>query len=132
MCKLVSIKTNYNTEVQVADMKSNTIQNIIFLANKCKNIDAIYLFGSALEDRCKKNSDIDLAIISNVSRSKLFQSREYISFKYDLYNIDDEQDYDILQFNSLDKLKQSKDFVCRDILKKGRLIYLRKECLICV
>lgn len=123
MCKLVSIKTNYNTEVLVADMKSNIIQNIIFLANKCSKIDAIYLFGSSLEERCKQGSDIDLAIVSNVSRTRLFQSKEYIEFKYNLYNIDEEQDYDILQFNSFERIKRSRDTVCRDILEKGQLIY---------
>ena len=30
------------------------------------------------------------------------------------------------QFNSMDEIKRSKDFVCRDIICKGKLLYERK------
>ena len=83
----------------------------------------IYLFGSALEKRCTKRSDIDLAIISNVTRSKLFKSKAYDDFTTKLYQISEDQDYDILQFNSQEALDNSKEFVARDILTKGRVIF---------
>lgn len=127
MCKLVSMKTNYGASVKVADIKVDIINEICELAQDCKKIDYIYLFGSSVEDSCTHKSDIDIAIISNVTRSALFRARDYDKFTERLYDIDQEQEYDILQFNSLQALKDKKDFVCRDILEKGQLIYARME-----
>ena len=125
MCKLVQIQSNTGEEVLVADIKADTIKKIIMIAQNCNKIDYIYVFGSSVEERCKEQSDIDLAIISNVTRAKLFQSKEYDEFLDTLYDIDIEQDYDILQFNSVEALKTRKDFVCMDILNKGKMIYKR-------
>ena len=126
MCKLVSMKTNYGEIVEVADVKVKTISKICEIAKACPKIDYIYIFGSSVDDRCTSESDIDIAIVSNVTRSILFEAQDYDRFTTDLYNIDDEQEYDILQFNSLDALKQKKERVCKDILNKGKLIYMRE------
>ena len=52
MCKLIKVKTNYESAEMVADYKADTIRFIIDIAKNCSDIDAIMLFGSALEERC--------------------------------------------------------------------------------
>lgn len=128
MCKLVKVKTNFGEDVVVADIKANTVKHIIELASACEKIDYIILFGSSVEESCTKESDIDIAIVSNVTKSKLFKSKEYDKFTTSLYDIDSQQEYDILQFNSLRKIESSKDYVCKDIINKGKIIYKREAC----
>ena len=123
MCKIVTIQNNVGDSFGVADIKKDIIEEIIRIAGECKLIDKIYLFGSSLEKRCTKKSDIDLAIVSNVTRSKLFRSKSYDDFTTKLYKINDGQDYDILTFNSQAALDNSKEFVARDILTKGKVIF---------
>lgn len=125
MCKLITIKSNNGKNIKVADIKADIIKQIILLAHGCSQIEYIYLFGSSIEERCTDASDIDIAIVSNISRAKLFHSKDYDEFTNKLYNIDNNQDYDILQFNSLDTIKNSDDFVCRDIISRGKLLYQR-------
>lgn len=126
MCKLVEIKNNTNNIIKVASIKAETIQKIIEYASSCSKIDYIYLFGSSIEERCTEKSDIDLAIISNITRSRLYHNKTYDKFKTKIYNIDDGQDYDFLHFNSLKELKNSKDRVCKDILENGVMLYIRE------
>ena len=127
MCRLVEMKTNYGSTVQVADIKKDSIQNIIEAAQHCNTINEIILFGSSLEERCKDSSDIDIAIVSNVSRSKLFNSKEYRQFTSQVYLYKMGQDYDILQFNSPQEIENSKDAVCYDIKRVGKVIYRRYD-----
>ncbi|MCI6242952.1 MAG: nucleotidyltransferase domain-containing protein [Agathobacter sp.] len=127
MCRLVSIQTNTGTYIKVADIKAEIIKKILKIAPICSKIDHIYIFGSSVEERCTEKSDIDMAIVSNITRSKLYNDKDYKEITNRLYNIDLEQDYDILQFNSVDSIKKSKDAVCIDILTKGKLIYSRER-----
>lgn len=126
MCKLMSIQSNTGNNVEVADIKAGVIKKILEIAPICPQIDYIYIFGSSVEERCTEKSDIDIAIVSNVIRSKLFRSKDYRDFILKLYSINTEQDYDILQFNSIKTIQESKDAVCSDILTKGKLIYRRE------
>jgi len=126
MCRLVSVKSSEGIDINVADIKAVIIEQISALASECNKIDYIYIFGSALEECCNDKSDIDIAVISNVTRTNLFKAKDYNDFTRKLYKLDLEQDYDILQFNSLDALKNSKDLVCKDILEKGKLLYRRR------
>lgn len=126
MCKLMSIQSNTGNNVEVADIKAGVIKKILEIASICPKIDYIYIFGSSVEERCTEKSDIDIAIVSNVIRSKLFRSKDYRDFILKLYSINTEQDYDILQFNSIKTIQESKDAVCSDILTKGKLIYRRE------
>lgn len=127
MCKLVDLRTNYGDTIQVADIKKDSIQNIIEAAQECGTINEIILFGSSLQERCKENSDIDIAVVSNVSRAKLFNSKAYQKFTGQVYLYKIEQDYDILQFNSLYDIEKSKEAVCQDIKRDGKVIYRRKS-----
>jgi predicted nucleotidyltransferase len=65
MCKLVDCHTNYGEICKVADIKANYISNIVNTAHICANIERIVLFGSALEERCKDISDIDILYFQN-------------------------------------------------------------------
>ena len=126
MCKLVKITNSLGEQIEVAEIKADTIKKIIKIAKICDKIDYIYLFGSSVEERCTDESDIDLAIISNVSASKLCNRSSYREFKERLYAIDTDQEYDRLQFNSLKAIRNSKDPVCLDIISKGKLLYQRE------
>ena len=44
MCRLVSIDTNFNTKIMVADIKAEYINNISQKAGLCKNISHIYFW----------------------------------------------------------------------------------------
>ena len=126
MCKLVKITNSLGEQIEVAEIKADTIKKIIEIAKICDKIDYIYLFGSSVEERCTDESDIDLAIISNVSASKLCNRSSYREFKERLYAIDTDQEYDRLQFNSLKAIRNSKEPVCLDIISKGKLLYQRE------
>ena len=78
MCKLIDFKTNTNNIVKIADVKLKHIQNIVEQVKKCPSIEAIILFGSSLEERCTKGSDIDIAIISKYTINKLCGIKSYI------------------------------------------------------
>ena len=126
MCKLVKITNSLGEQIEVAEIKADTIKKIIKTVKICDKIDYIYLFGSSVEERCTDESDIDLAIISNVSASKLCNRSSYREFKERLYAIDTDQEYDRLQFNSLKAIRNSKEPVCLDIISKGKLLYQRE------
>lgn len=125
MCNLVIIQNNLGQDILVAEVKASILKRIIEIAPVCSKIEYLYLFGSSLETRCNSSSDIDLALVSNVVRSRLCALQEYHKFKDLLYDIDLNQEYDLLQFNSLSALWTSKDTVCRDIQEKGVLLYQR-------
>lgn len=128
MCNLVNINTNYNTQVQVAEIKRDNIQNIINAASKCAHIQEIILFGSALEERCTDESDIDIVIISNVSRSRLYRLKTYAEFLTSLHKDDDYmQQYDVICVNGKDQLIKNKDKIelYGNVIKYGQTIYKR-------
>ena len=98
MCRLVSIMSNDGQCIEVADIKKNYIEKIISSASKCKHIDAIILFGSALEERCTEKSDIDIAIISKYTVDKLSGIKSYSKFVSEIYESNLFQEYDIVYF----------------------------------
>lgn len=125
MCKLVAIKNNKGELVSVADIKADIIKKIMQLAAECDKIDYVFVFGSSVEERCTEESDIDIAIVSNISRSRLFRTASYDRFVTGLYEINLNQDYDILQFDSLRDITEGRENVCFDIKNKGALLYER-------
>lgn len=124
MCTLINIKTPFNKTGKVADIKKNHILNIAANADKCNAIDRIVLFGSALEERCTSESDIDIAVFGSKTRYQMFHSKAYHDFKNQIYDFDDCQDYDILYFQSG---KTYLDNIMSDI-NNGLIIYQKKEC----
>jgi predicted nucleotidyltransferase len=121
MCKL----KEYDKDKFVADIKYDYILNIAKQASVCKNISKIMLFGSAIEERCNENSDIDIAIFGDMQKIKYLRSKEYDRFHTGVvsYRGDFTQDYDILYFCNG---KFYDDDIMDDILK-GVEIYRRAD-----
>ncbi len=128
MCKLQEINTNFDSSVLVADNKSKLIECIIELAKDCSDIDAIILFGSALETRCKKTSDIDIAIISKKTINALSEKKAFRQFKDRIYHLDMSQEYDFLYFKSLEEINEKKESasIFKELVEKGKVIYKRQ------
>lgn len=128
MCKLIKVNTNYDSSVMVADYKAEIIRHIISTAKKCPDIDAIMLFGSVLEERCKEKSDIDIVIISKKTVNALSDIKSFNEFMKDLYLLDFAQEYDFLYFKSIDEIYQKKEKapICKELAEKGQIIYKRQ------
>ena len=128
MCKLQKINTNFDESVLVADNKSKIIECIIELAKGCSDIDAIILFGSALETRCKKTSDIDIAIISKKTINALSEKKSFREFQNSVYLLDMSQEYDFLYFKSIDEIEKKKNSasIFKELSDKGKIIYKRQ------
>lgn len=127
MCKMTKIKTNFNEEINVADIKHKHISNIIKHAENCKSIAEIILFGSSTEERCTSSSDIDIAIISDKTVTELDKLSSFKKFIYNIYSFDTTQEYDRLYFKSYDEIEKNKKNVpiCKEIIQKGKRIYRR-------
>lgn len=119
MCKVVTMDLN-GRKVKVADIKQNCVRNIADAAKKCRYIDRIVLFGSALEDRCTDQSDVDIAVFGNVTKKKCLTSKKYKDFTHQLYRYGDfTQAYDILYF----KTGSNGNSFIRNEIEKGEVIY---------
>ena len=119
MCRLVTLKLN-GKDVQIADIKLDCVRNIVDAAQKCKYIDKVVLFGSVLNEKCKEQSDIDIAVFGNVAKNKCLSSKDYKEFTHQLYRFDDfAQTYDILYFRS----GSANDSFIRREIDKGEVIY---------
>ena len=79
MCKVTDYHIDGRT-IRMAEIKQKYIGNIIDAAQKCDYIDRIILFGSALEERCREESDIDLAVFGNQPSGKCLTSAKYRRF----------------------------------------------------
>jgi len=125
MCKLVNVKTNYGEEVKVAEIKRDEIKNIIDAASLCKNIDMLILYGSSLEDRCDKYSDIDIVVISKYPISKLCKLKSFHDFTTYVYKYNMDQDYDFLYYKSYDEINRNaeSEMISSEILNKGKIIF---------
>ncbi len=125
MCKLVNVKTNYGEEVKVAEIKRDEIKNIIDAASLCKNIDMLILYGSSLEDRCDKHSDIDIVIISKYPISKLCKLKSFHDFTTYVYKYNMDQDYDFLYYKSYDEINRNaeSEIISSEIINKGKIIF---------
>lgn len=121
MCKVVTMNVD-NRKIRVADIKKKYVNNIIDAAKKCDIIERVILFGSSIEDRCKENSDIDIAVFGKQIRSKALASKKYERFARQLFAFNNfEQDYDILYFKSGTKSKS----VIMDDIQRGEVLYER-------
>lgn len=123
MCALTIIKTADNRKIEVADVKKDYIMNIIKASSLCKNISKIILFGSSIENRCTSNSDIDIAVFGNKTKTQMFKSKEYRAFVNAVCSYGDLQDYDILYFTDNTK---AGDTILADIAK-GAVLYERRS-----
>ena len=96
MCRVTPMDIG-SRQICVAEIKQKYIQNIIDAARECDLIDRVVLFGSSLQERCRENSDIDIAVFGNQPRSRALTSKKYERFARQLYAFDNHaQAYDIL------------------------------------
>lgn len=128
MCQMVQVKTNFDTEIEVADIKKDIIENIVEVAGICTRIRQIILFGSVIESRCTEDSDVDMLVVSDISRSRLYKDKGYREFLKKLHDKDDyEQMYDVICVHGMDEVYQKQDTVClfRDVIENGKTLYRR-------
>ena len=126
MCRLVNVKTNFNTEIEVADIKKEVVENIIEAADVCSRICQIILFGSVIESRCTEDSDVDMLVISDTPRSKLYKDKGYQEFLRRLHEKDDyDQLYDVICVHNQEELHRNQNTtrLFRDVLEDGKLLY---------
>lgn len=102
MCKLVEMKVG-NRYIWIADIKKAYIENIVNSISKCKEIDKVVLFGSALEERCRDTSDVDIAVFGKHSKGEMFRMKSYNDFVDSVISFGELQDYDMLYFDSRKK-----------------------------
>ncbi|SEA35530.1 Nucleotidyltransferase domain-containing protein [Oribacterium sp. KHPX15] len=120
MCKLIT-KRIKNRNIHIADIKEDYIDNIISSADLCDQINRIILFGSAAEDRCTEQSDIDIAVFGSQTKSRMYASKGYKAFIQAVVSYGGAQDYDILYF---DDRKTYSGGIMSDI-QKGEVLYSR-------
>lgn len=103
MCRVVTAKNNIGQNFKVADIKLDYVMNIINQASNCDAIDKIYLFGSSKETRCREDSDVDIAVFGNITKSQMYKRAGYRKFRNGIYSFLKDgkfQDYDILYFRT--------------------------------
>lgn len=119
MSKLIDLQLT-DRVVKVADIKAEYIKNIVNSVKLCDYIEKVVIFGSAIEERCTEESDIDIAVFGNVSEYRCLRSKKYKDFSEAIYKYNDfEQTYDILYFESK---RIYTDSIMKDI-EQGEVIY---------
>lgn len=129
MCQMIHVKTNFNTEIEVADIKKEIIENILEAVNACTKICQIILFGSVIESRCTEDSDVDILVVSEISRSKLYRDKGFQEFLKKLHDKDNyEQMYDVICVHGMDEIYKNKSEtnLFQDIIKNGKTLYRRE------
>ncbi len=122
MCRLVDVALP-DRVVRVADVKRKYVPVIYEAAKNCPIIERVVLFGSATEERCRKESDMDLAVFGNLPKAKGLTSPEYDRFVFSIVDYDSEQDYDLLYFPP----KKKRDERIQKDIGEGVVLYERKS-----
>ena len=99
MCQMTELSFG-NRKVNVAGIKADYIRNIVDSISKCSLIDKVVLFGSALDDTCTEDSDIDIAVFGRESKNRMFKNKSYRDYVNSVVSYGSVQDYDILYFDS--------------------------------
>ena len=120
MCQLTALNIGGRI-VNVASIKSEYIKNIVASSSKCNVIEKVILFGSAIEERCKEESDIDIAVFGKETKSKVFKSKDYRDFVNSVVSFGEIQDYDILYFDSNKKY----DSAIMKNINNGEVLFVR-------
>lgn len=124
MCTLVSINTYNNESIKVAQNKAPYIKNIIDISGDYSYILKIILFGSSLTEDCSDDSDIDIMLVSDVPRSKLYKNKAYRDFLRRIHDKDDySQQYDVICVYGAE-VDREDDFY-RNVRENGQLLYAK-------
>ena len=65
MCRLVPLKLENGRTVRVAEYKVEKLKHYLQIFPLLPSVDKVVLFGSALETRCREESDIDFLLYYN-------------------------------------------------------------------
>ena len=63
MCKLVPMTFPTGVTANVADIKVEKLKKYLEVFPKLKSFQKVYLFGSAIETKCREESDIDFLVV---------------------------------------------------------------------
>lgn len=120
MCKVVSMNIG-DRDIKVADIKEKYIRNIAEVAQRSGIFDRVILFGSSIDERCKEDSDIDIAVFGDETEYKMLRSKKYDVFRSQLRSYDEgDQAYDILYFKT--DSPRNKSAILNDIYA-GEILY---------
>ncbi len=65
MCRLIPLKLEDGRTVEVAEFKAEKLKHYLQIFPLLPSVDKVILFGSALETRCREESDIDFLLYYN-------------------------------------------------------------------
>ena len=111
----------------MAAQKKDCVINIIDAAQDHEDISQIVLFGSATTNKCKKDSDIDLVVIGDISKTKMLKSRGYKEFLRKVRHFNKNQSYDIFYFDKKQYEKMSGNI--KDEINKGITLFSRESTI---
>ena len=121
MCKVTTINVD-DRKVHIAELKLPAVKNIIEVVRQNDLFDKVILFGSATGDRCKEDSDIDIAVFGTEPTYQMLRSKKYLDFTNAVRGFGDgRQSYDILYFKT--GTKDNRFFI--DEVGKGEVLYER-------
>ena len=123
MCELSRIKTANGMQM-VAAQKKDCVINIIDVAQDQEDISQIVLFGSAATNKCRKDSDIDLVIVGDISKTKMLRSKAYKEFLRKVRHFNKNQSYDIFYFDK--KQYDNMSGIIKDEINKGITLFNRE------
>lgn len=123
MCKVIECMID-DKKVHIADIKEMHIRNIADAAKKCPDIEKVVIFGSSITDRCREDSDIDVALFGKKDRARFWNLARYRKFAEQLYRFDGfMQSYDILYFKMNSK---DNSFILQEV-NRGEVIYEKAD-----
>ena len=113
MCNLTAIDVN-NKKVMVADIKKDYILNIVDSVRHCSAINKVVLFGSSTGDNCSEQSDIDIAVFGDKTKSS--GSIGIVDYVYEdatkYWIAREERESGILNKIEKEKNRDNNNFIC--------------------
>ncbi len=123
MCKLIPFELENGNTIQISEYKIDRLKKYVEMFSTLNGIDRVILFGSSLEERCRKDSDMDFCLLYTDKQKKLY--RENLQKLWSLYpesSCDDFLSFDAKQYDQGDNLYT----IMQDVKNKGVVVYDRK------
>ncbi|RHP44096.1 hypothetical protein [Clostridium sp. AF32-12BH] len=81
MCELIPLKLADGTSINVSEYKISKLKRYLEIFPLIKSVDKVILFASALESRCREDSDIDFLFFYN-DRKQFHHDMSYVLPNY--------------------------------------------------
>lgn len=117
MGKLIPLKLPSGVEIMVSEYKRDRISKYIDVLPSYKDILKVVLFGSALEERCRPDSDVDLCLLYSGEKEVYYRFLDNLWDKYEWTMDDDLIGFDTQWFNN------NNSGALRDIKSKGVVLF---------